>query len=500
MMSRRLLLSPLLLFFVLSAGAAPAAAQQRPNVIVFLVDDMGWTDAGTYGSDLYETPNIDRLARQGVKFADAYAACTVCSPTRAAIMTGMSPGRTNVTDWINGQWANRGEKWQNQRPLMPPEWTKRLKLQYTTLAEALQAGGYKTIHLGKWHLTPATRTKGVTKREVAKYYPKQQGFDVNVAGNQWGAPGSYYWPYKNNDRGPVWNRTMNFPPAEKHRGEYLTDMLTDEAVSYLHKWRDSDQPFFMHFSHYAVHLPKQGRKEIVAQYRRKLKKRGQENVTHDDAEYAAMIEAMDRSLGRLMGSLERLGMSENTVIIFTSDNGGLEVRNGPTDNAPLRAGKGSAYEGGVRVPTIVKWPGHTPAGAVSDEPVISHDIYPTVLDIAGVEGEANHNERVDGVSLTPVLEDPQTSLAREAIYWHYPHYHAGGAEPYSAVRAGKWRLVHYYHDDRVELYNLKQDVDESENLASARPKKAAELKRKLDAWRERVDAQPPRPNPNYQGE
>jgi arylsulfatase A-like enzyme len=477
-------------------SAEPGQSGQKPNIIVFLVDDMGWTDAATYGSDLYQTPNIDRLARQGVKFTNAYAACTVCSPTRAALMTGMHPGRLNVTDWIDGHWAHRSDEWRAKRPLRPPEWTKRLEKQYTTLAEALQSGGYKTAHLGKWHLTPQFRQSGVSKAETREYYPTQQGFEVNVAGNSWGMPGSYYWPYANNGSDSMERRTAMFPPKAKHRGKYLTDMLTDEAVALIHRWQD--QPFFMHLSHYAVHTPIQGRKELVAEYRRKLKARGKSNVTHDDAEYAAMVEAVDRSLGRVMGTLDRLGVAEHTVIIFTSDNGGLDRSGRPTDNAPLRAGKGSAYEGGVRIPTIVKWPGHTPPDTVSDEPIITHDLYPTVLEMARVSGDASHNAHVDGQALTPILRDPQASLNRDGIYWHYPHYHPGGATPYSAVRAGDWRLLHFYEEDRYELYNLASDIDESENLIDKRPDKARALKRQLNRWRERVQAQPPQPYEHYQ--
>lgn len=483
----------LLAFFALSFlfhSPAPATDSDRPNVIVFLVDDMGWTDANTYGSDLYQTPNIDRLGRTGVKFTDAYSACTVCSPTRGALMTGMNPGRTNLTDWIHGAWEDFSKNEREQYKLMPPDWTQRLEKKYTTIAETLDAEGYKTAHLGKWHLTPSLQSDGISRQDVRKYFPKQHGFDVNVAGNQWGKPGSYYWPYRRGGGGPMQTRVANFPPMEKHQGEYLTYMLTDEAVGLLQQWQD--EPFFMYMSHYAVHTPIQGPGELKVEYQRHIQEKGgKQELTHDNAEYAAMIEAMDTSLGRIMGKLRELGIAGETVIMFTSDNGGHPV----TENDPLRAYKGSAYEGGVRVPMIIRWPGQTPKGGVSDEPVITHDLYPTILEMTGTPGDPAHNEKVDGRSLTSILRDPDASLDRDALYWHYPHYHR--ANPYSAVRAGKWRLIHFYLDDRVELYNLEEDIGETNDLSDKRPEKTKQLNAKLDAWREKVDAQPPRENPLY---
>ena len=473
---------------VCTAFAATTDAR-RPNVVVFMIDDLGWTDAGCYGSDLYETPYIDRLAAGGMRFTDAYAACTVCSPTRAAMMTGMYPARLNVTDWINGMWEHLTPQRQSQHPLMPPLWTQYLERRYTTLPEALQTAGYKTAHVGKWHLTPRSDDRSV----LEPYYPRNQGFHINVAGNQWGAPGSYYWPYRRaRQQNDVAARVVNFPIAGETKDKYLTDMLTDEAVEIIERWRD--EPFFLYFAHYAVHTPIQGRRDLKDKYVEKITP----GHRHRNAEYAAMVESVDHSVGRVLETLTSLDILDNTVVVYTSDNGGLvRIRNGPTDNSPLRAGKGSPYEGGVRIPTIVSWPGVVPAASVSGEPIITCDFYPTILDITGVQGDAAHNADVDGLSLVPILKRPTSSLDREAIYWHYPHYHAGGSTPYSAVRAGPWRLVEFYEDQHVELYNLAQEIGEKTDLAQEHADKSLELTAVLHDWRDRVAAQPPRANPIY---
>lgn len=474
----------------LALARSPDAAIARPNVIVYLVDDLGWTDAACLGSDLYETPNIDRLAAGGMRFTDAYSACTVCSPTRAAMMTGMVPARLRLTDWIDGAWSHLPPKRQNQLPLVPPDWTQRLEHRYTTLAEALQAAGYQTAHVGKWHLTPRSDDPSV----VEPYYPQRHGFAVNVAGNQWGTPGSYYWPYRlPRAQSTILARVANFPPPETTKDKYLTDMLTDEAIGLIQRWKD--KPFFLYFAHYAVHTPLQARPDLLKKYRRKVNPTSR----HKNARYAAMVESVDQSVGRLIRRLDELDLTENTLFVFTSDNGGLTIgRNPPTDNAPLRAGKGSAYEGGVRVPAIVSWPGVVPAAAVCHEPIITCDWYPTVLEVTHSQGDAAHNANVDGVSLLPVLKRPTEPLGHRELYWHYPHYHQGGAEFYSAVRSGPWRLVHFYEDDHVELYNLADDLGEKTNLAKSNPAKAAELREKLDRWRKRIGAQPPRKNPSHE--
>ncbi len=454
-------------------------AEERPaNFLVLLVDDLGWTDLGCYGSDFYLTPNIDQLAADGVRFTHGYAACTVCSPTRAAMMTGLYPGRTNVTDWIPGHRRPRA-------PLRPPDWTMRLEHRHTTLAEALGAAGYRTAHVGKWHLMPTLEPD-----VMADYAPQHHGFEINIAGNQWGAPGSYFHPYVRNDR-------EVYPlPEGGSEGDYLTDRLTDEALAILDGF--GDEPFLLYFPYYTVHTPIQAKPEDLARFEDRV----DASKRHRNPSYASMLAALDRSVGRLRAKLEELGIADDTVIVLTGDNGGLDRKGpdgrmgNPTENDPLRAGKGSPYEGGVRTPTMYLWPGVTPPASVSDEPVITVDVYPTLLEIAGVQGDPAHNELVDGVSLAGVLRDPSAELDRQTLYWHYPHYHNGGSTPHSAIRDGDWRLVHFYEDGRAELYNLAEDVGESRELAAEMPDKAAELLAKLNEWRTAVGAQEPLPNPD----
>lgn len=444
-----------------AAAADPTPARRPPNIIFILIDDLGWTDGGCFGSDLYETPNIDRLAREGMRFTDGYAACTVCSPTRAALMTGKYPARLHLTDWIAG----------HQRPkakLAVPDWTMYLPRSEVTIATALKRAGYVTAHVGKWHL--GNEQQG---------WPDKHGFDVNVAGYHAGQPPSYFSPYK--------IPTLTDGPP----GEYLTDRLTAEAVRFIEA--NKDRPFFLYLPHYGVHTPLQAKADVVAKYQKRIKP----GMRHTNATYAAMIESMDDSVGRITARLAELGLADNTVIFFTGDNGGL-IRS--TSNAPLRAGKGSSYEGGVREPLLVKWPGVTKPGSACHEPVITPDFYPTMLAMAGTAGDANHNAQVDGVSIVPLLQDPAARLRREALYWHYPHYHPGGATPYGAVRAGDWRLVEFYEDNHVELYNLKEDLGEKHDRAAELPAKAAELRQRLHDWRQAVGAQMPTPNPNYQPE
>ena len=459
-------------------GPPPGPDPVRPNFLILLVDDLGWTDLGCYGSDFYETPRIDRLAADGVRFTHGYAACTVCSPTRAALMTGLYPGRTNVTDWIPGHQRKRAK-------LRPPDWTMRLEHRHTTLAEALADAGYRTAHVGKWHLMPR-----LDPQAMPDFAPDRHGFEINVAGNEWGAPGSYYHPYERNGR-----RVYPLPEGGAE-GDYLTDRLTDEALGILEEFRD--EPFLLYFPFYTVHTPIESRADDEARFAERV----DSAKRHRNPAYAGMLAALDRSVGRVRDKLAELGLADETVIVFTGDNGGLDRKGrdgrmgNPTENEPLRAGKGSAYEGGVRTPTIYYWPGVTPAGAVSAEPVITVDIYPTVLAIAGVPGDAEHNKLVDGASLAGLLRDPEAGLERETLFWHYPHYHNGGATPHSAIRDGDWRLVHFYEDGHAELYNLADDVGEERDLATDMPDKAAELLGKLDAWRAAVGAQEPLPNPD----
>ncbi len=475
---KRLATCALAVFGLVNLWGLPAGAagreKTRPNVIFILIDDLGWTDVGCFGSDLYQTPNVDRLAREGMRFTDAYAACTVCSPTRAAVMTGKYPARLHLTDWIAG----------HKRPfakLQIPNWTMYLPHEEVTLAEALKPGGYFTAHVGKWHLGP----RG--------YWPEDQGFDVNVAGYDAGAPPTYYWPYRRGQR-----QLLNLPLTEETKGQYLTDRLGDETVKLLRT--KAREPFFFYLATYQVHTPIQPKKEYVPYYESRVRAQGK----HTNPNYAAMVQSADELVGKVLRTLDELGLAERTVVFFTGDNGGLShiygQKRGPTDNRPLRLGKGSAYEGGVRVPLIVRWPGVTRPGSVCHEPVLSIDYYPTILEITGLPGDAKHNASVDGVSLVPLLKDPSATLDREAIYWHYPHYHPGGATPYGAIRAGQWRLVEFYEDEHVELYNLKEDIGESHDLAAEMPEKAAELRQKLHRWREQVGAQMPVPNPQYDAE
>jgi len=435
---------------------ASAVTPQKLNFIFVLVDDFGWTDLGVQGSTFYQTPNIDRLAREGMRFTQAYSACTVCSPTRAAALTGKYPARLRITDWIKGHFRPNAK-------LKVPDWTMHLPLEEITIAEALKRGGYATASIGKWHLGGP------------EFYPDKQGFDENIGGCDKGQPPSYFSPY-------------GIPTlADGPKGEFLSDRLTDEALNFIA--RNKSKPFFIYLPHYAVHTPLAGKPEVIAKYERKADPR---NPQHN-AKYAALVESVDDSMGRIRQKLEEIGIADNTVIIFTSDNGGL-VLNNVTSNLPLRVGKGSAYEGGVRVPLFIKWPGVTQPSSTCDTPVITPDFYPTILKMAGL---AIENKRsVDGESLVPLLKQNGT-LRRTAIYWHYPHYHQGGATPYSAIRQGDWKLLEFFEDNRVELYNLREDIGEQDDLAAKVPSRANALRKQLHAWRKQVGAQLPSPNPDY---
>ncbi len=433
-------------------GEKPAAARP-PNVIVILVDDLGWRDLGCQGSEFFETPHIDRLAAAGMRFTQGYSACTVCSPTRAAMLTGQYPARLHITDWIAG----------HQRPhakLLPPDWTKHLPLETVTVAERLKTAGYATASIGKWHLGgPA-------------FFPEHQGFDENKGGYDRGQPPSYFAPY----------RIPTLPEGPK--GEYLTDREAAEAETFIRAHKDG--PFFLYLPHYCVHTPIQAKPDVTAKY---AAKQVSSQQPRNNA-YAAMVESVDDSLGRIVAVLDELGIRDQTAIVFTSDNGGLAS---VTDTRPLRAGKGSAYEGGVRVPVIVSWPGVTKPGSETDVPAITPDIPATILALTGVGPEPG--QPLDGRDLSAVLAGGP--LDREAIYWHYPHYHPGGATPYSAIRAGSWRLVHFYEDDRDELYDLASDASEKTDLAATQPERARALRAQLDAWLTEVGGQLPVSNPDH---
>jgi len=426
--------------------------EARLNFVFILIDDLGWRDVSCFGSRYYETPNIDRLAREGMRFTNAYAACPVCSPTRAGILTGKYPARLHLTDWIPGNQPRHAK-------LRCPDWTKHLPLEEFTMAEAFRAAGYRTYFVGKWHLGGPD------------YYPEKQGFDVNIAGCFWGHPyRGYFSPYH--------IPTMKDGP----KGEYLTDRLTDEALRLLDA--NGDSPFVLYLAHYAVHAPIQARQEMIERWRRKKPDDGQKNPA-----YAAMIESVDRSVGRILDKLEALGIAEHTAVIFMSDNGGLTP---VTSNRPLRAGKGTPYEGGIREPLIIKWPGKTRPGSICDTPVISNDFYPTMLEMAGLP--LRPRQHCDGVSLVPLLTGTG-SLPRRDLFWHYPHYHR--SPPFGAVRRGRWKLIEFYEDGRCELYDLANDIGETRDLAATHPDKVRELRTALHQWRKAVGAQMPTPNPDY---
>ncbi|MDC0144723.1 sulfatase [Verrucomicrobia bacterium] len=446
----------------------PAAAADETklgsNVIVMLVDDMGWTDLGCFGSDLYETPHIDRLAEQGMKFTDAYAACTVCSPTRAALMTGLSPARLHLTNWLPGT--------NSHGPFtVKDNWTKHLEGRYTTIAEAVNAGGYYTALIGKWHLA-AHNAKHVD------FDPLTHGFDANIGGGPSGMPRSFFHPYGGNRvavaaMGPL-------PPGGK-AGDYLTDRLTDETLTIIRAQQKSS--FFIYLSYYNVHKPDHAKKDDVAYFEKKVRA----DMRHKNTAFAAKVKSVDDSVGRIVAELKKLGIEDRTTLMFTSDNGGQSS----TVNVPLRSGKGSSYEGGVRVPLIVKGPAVKNPGTVSSEPVTTVDFYPTILELAKTKGEPQHNDKLEGRSLVPLLQDASVTLDRESIYWHYPHTHPGGAKPYAAIRSRDWKLIEFLDGRRAELYHLSQDIGEANDLAAKHPEKVAMLRASLHAWQKRVGAQVP---------
>jgi arylsulfatase A-like enzyme len=452
------------------------SSRNKPNFVLILIDDLGWMDAGCYGSKFYETPNIDRLAAEGMRFTDGYAACAVCSPTRAAVMTGRYPARLGVTDWIRARFqggkipANKKNPTEyvggkNRKLLCPPNalW---MELGEITIAEALKSAGYTSCHIGKWHLGPDN------------WYPDKQGFDFNIGGCDFGQPPSYFDPYFRKGQGQI----PTLKPRRK--GEYLTDREADEAVNFIR--RHKDKPFFLYMSHYAVHTPIQGKKNLIDKYKAK-KPTNQKNPT-----YAAMVESVDDAVGAICSVLDELNLAERTIVIFTSDNGGLS---GVTNNLPLRAGKGHPYEGGIREPLIVRWPKVTKAGTVSHEPVTSVDYLPTICEAAGVP--LPRDRAIDGVSLLEHLKSNGTrKLSREAIFWHFPHYR-GGIVPYSIIRAGDWKLIRRYEGKTFELFNLKADLSEKNDLSENMPEKVKELDAKLTRWLRATGAKLPRPNPDY---
>lgn len=432
---------------------------EKPNVVLILIDDLGWSDLGCYGNKAYKTPNLDRLALLGMRFTKAYAAAPVCSPTRASILTGKYPARLRLTEWIPGLKPRPIDR------LVSPSYLDYLPLTETTIAEQLKQAGYVTASIGKWHLGDG------------QYRPERQGFDINVAGNRRGSTPGYFCPLD------LPNVTACSP------GEYLTDYLTRRAEEFIEAHKS--KPFFLYLPHFAVHTPLQAKQDLVAKYQSKGSKDSPLNPV-----YAAMIESMDESVGRIMRKVEESGIAHRTVILFTADNGGLlfEGRNNKpvTTNAPLRSGKGHLYEGGIREPLIVRWPGIVEAGTLCEVPVISTDFYPTILEIAGIP----NRQALDGVSLVPLLRKTG-SLTRGALYWHYPHYSPQGGKPSSAIQSEHYKLIEFYEDGALELYNLRTDIGEQINLAAKMRGKTRELHRRLKEWRQAVGARLPAANTDY---
>lgn len=453
-------------FLLLLALVAPGSTLP-PNVIVVLVDDLGWMDLGCQGSDFYRTPNIDRLADTGMRFTDGYASCAVCSPTRAALMTGRSPARLGITDWIRAEFQLSARQWPNirtrfgyhrprdsSRKLLTPVNRDRLPHGEITLAEMLKPLGYTSAFIGKWHLGGPG------------HLPQDQGFDENYGGWDYGQPPSYFDPYVETPRLPMGIPTL----APRNEGEYLTDREADEAVEFIR--RNRERPFLLYLSHYAVHTPIQAKRDLVAEYERLRDGDGQ-----DDAVYAAMVHSVDDAMGRLLETLDQTGLTERTMIVFTGDNGGLDRGGRPTENAPLRSGKGFAYEGGLRTPWIIRWPGVTEAGSVSGVPIASIDLLPTVAAAVGTRPPVDRS--VDGIDLGPVLRGGD--LPERPLYWHFPHYRAGpGHDPYSVVRKGDWKLIRFHDPESMELFDLANDLGEQDDLAAIHSEKARELSELLD--------------------
>jgi arylsulfatase A len=458
------------LLLLASFIASPSHAAEPLNVVFILADDLGWSDLKCYGADLHQTPHLDRLAGEGVRFTQAYAAC-VCSPTRASLMTGKHPTRLHITIW-----EEASQNPPRNRKLIPPITVGNLPHEEVTIAERLRGAGYLTALVGKWHLGEAS------------FYPETQGFDINIGGTHWGAPQTFFYPYSG--QGTFGSEYRYVPHLEFGKpGEYLTDRLTDEAIKIIEQAKD--RPFFVYLAHHAPHTPIEAPPELVAEYERKITP----GLHHRNAKYAAMVHNLDANVGRLLQRLDDLKLTERTVVVFMSDNGGFinGFQGMPvTDNTPLRSGKGSLYEGGVRVPLIVRWPGVTPRGAICNEPVISMDLFPTLLAAAGLKPESP----VDGLSLASLLKNPGSRLGREALYFHYPHYYQTTA-PVSSVRAGEYKLMEYFEDDHVELYSLKDDPSEQKDLSGAMPDLAAKLRGQLQAWRKEVAAQMPVVNPDF---
>lgn len=467
--------------FILALLLAAGLAAQSPNILFILVDDLGYMDIGANNPDtFYETPNIDQLARDGMRFTDGYAANPVCSPTRYSIMTGKWPSRVDATNFFAGKREGR---------YRPAPLIDRMLLDEITIAEALKTKGYRTFFAGKWHLGP-----------TEEFWPENQGFDINIGGWKHGGPwngDNYFSPYGN-------PRLQDGP-----KGEHLPERLANETIAFIEKNRNG--PFLAYLSFYSVHTPLMAPEELVEKYERKAERLGlvgktefateeqvwpygsgreggdpgprQVRILQNHAIYAGMVESMDRSVGLVLDALRALGIDDRTVVCFTSDNGGLSTSEGlPTSNLPLRGGKGWTYEGGIREPFIIKWPGVVERGSLSSEPVSSIDFFPTIMEMADIQT----GYPVDGISLVPILRGG--SISRDALYWHYPHYSNQGGIPSGAIRMGDWKLIERYEDGRVHLYNLKNDIGELDDLALSHPNRVQAMREQLHDWYREVDA------------
>lgn len=444
-------------------AATPAA---KPNFVFLLVDDLGWGDLGCFGSTFHETPNIDKLCADGMKFTRAYSACTVCSPSRAAILTGRSPARLHLTDWIPGH-RNPAAK------LAVPDWKMYIDNDRITLPEALkEEGGYISQFIGKWHLMP-----DLTPALWPEHTPEKHGFDGNVAGREWGhpkGPGTYFFPW-------------DMPNLDGGKpGDFLTDRITDKAEAFLDT--TGDKPFLLYMSYYEVHSPIMSKPEYVEKFKTKLAKSPAGTYAQTNVKYAGLVKSLDDSVGRIVEKLRVQGKLGNTIFIFTSDNGSPVHDN----TGGLRGTKGTAFEGGTRVPAFVVWPGVTKPGSTCDTPIIGMDYFPTMLEMAGRPFKPE--EHKDGISIVPLLKQ-SGALSREALYWHYPHYHTG--KPYGTVLYKGWKLIEFFEDGELMLFDLNNDPNEENNLARSKPEKAAELLKKMREWRMETGAQMMSPNPDY---
>ena len=460
------LISITLVLFCCYSDNSNDSGKIRPNVIFILVDDLGYTDLGCFGSDLFETPHIDKLAESGMVFTNAYSAAHVCSPTRASFMTGKPPVKAGLTEHIRG----REFKVTGKHEVIPPENGTGLALEHVTIAELLKQEGYRTGIIGKWHLGGNN------------YSADKQGFDYVLAANRTGGPGSFFYPYRNTKPDLIQGGS---------EGEYLTDRLTDEAVKLINARKDSD--FFLYMSYYSVHIPLQAKEELIEKYQKKID--GTNPVYHTNPIYAAMIETLDSNIGKLITCLEAENLLDNTLIMLTSDNGGLSVKEGrntpATNNYPCREGKGFIYEGGIKVPLIVSWPGRVKPNSRSDVPAITYDYFTTISSVCGAKEDTPGSLDLSRIFLAQDVPDVRP------IFWYAPHYSNQGGKPAAAVRKGQYKLIRYFTDSSYELYDLDKDMKESYNLIEEFPELTESLKKELENWLKENVVSYPVPNPEY---